>query len=93
MTQVGFIGGGTDGAGSEPLNNDYLKCEICCAYDMQKLFTWTFVNGVRKVSKIAMSSAFVNTKHSINGIVDRDFVYQAAYPFDLVSIIDTLILV
>lgn len=97
MSYVGFIGGGGGGDSSggetpDP-NYDSLKCEICCAYDMTKLYTWTFINGIRRVLKIRMSSVFVNTKHGITAHVDRDFSYQAVYPFDLISVIDTLIMV
>jgi hypothetical protein len=95
MSYVGYIGGGSSSSATpvDPIVNDYLKCEICCAYDMNKIYTWTFVNGVRKVFRIQMSSVFVNTKHGVNAHINRDFSYQVVYPFDLISIIDTLILV
>lgn len=99
MTQVGWIGGAdiniSGGGGGDPVVIDYIKCEICCAYDMNKSYTWAFVNGIRKVSVITMKSAFVNTKHGLgaNARVERHFTYQAVYPFDLVSIVDTLLLV
>lgn len=88
---VGWIGG-TD---INLASLSEIKGEICCAFDMNKDFEWAEVNGVRRVVKITMQSASVNIKHGLNpnARIERLFSYQSVYPFDLVSIIDTLILV
>lgn len=67
-----------------------IKCEIMSAPDVDKEFTWTFVNGFRKVSNIQFTSASVNAAHGQTITLNRAFTYQLVYPFDLISIIDTL---
>jgi hypothetical protein len=71
---------------------DCIKCEIMCAYDTVKDFTWTFVNGARRVFKIEFSSSLINAKYGLNAKVVRDFSYMGSAPFDLTSITDTLVL-
>jgi hypothetical protein len=87
---VGWIGG----CDTTLSTYENVKCDIVSANDLNRTLEWQEINGVRRVTKITMKSASVNLAHGLdpNARIERVFTYQVAYPFDLVSIIDTLLL-
>ena len=87
MTNVGWIGG------ADLHSIRAIKGEICGAPDVSRLFEWAEINGIRRVTKITMQSASINTKYDLppTFAIERVFSYQSVYPFDLVSAIDSVV--
>lgn len=70
-----------------------LKGLICSSPDLRRLFSHVWVGGVRRVSKIEMISDNVNAAVDPDVKLVRTFSYQMTAPFDLTSIVDTIVAV
>lgn len=71
-----------------------IKEAIMCSNDVELDFTWSEIDGVRRVVEIIYSSTSVaNLLGKAEASVQRVFTYQASDPFDLVKRTDTLSLV
>jgi hypothetical protein len=70
-----------------------VKCQLLCMSDLDRLFTWQEINGVRRVVKIVFSSVAFNTQLGQTVTLERDFTYETADPFDMTRITDTLVVV
>lgn len=58
--------------------------------DVARAFTFAEIDGVRRVTKIEFTSASLDALLGATVKLTRDFTYQVADPFDLVSVNDTL---
>lgn len=70
-----------------------IKALICGALDLERYYTWTEINGVRRIVEIRYISASANETIGQDVALVRTFSYQSTDPFDLVSAIDTLVAV
>ena len=66
------------------------SCRLFGTDDLSRVFTWAEIDGVRRVTKIVFTSASLDTELGQTVVLERIFSYQAADPFDLVSIVDGL---
>lgn len=79
---------------SPPDPNDNPKDAIMCADDVVAAYTWAEIDGVRRITQIIWSSSNIATELSVTSAsVQRDYTYQVADPFDLVSRADQIVLV
>lgn len=72
---------------------DAVKSELLCADDLSKEFTWQEIDGVRRVVEIVFSSALYDAAHTPNTTtLVRTFTYGNADPFDLLSVVDEVVI-
>ena len=67
-----------------------IKCQILCAEDLEKSFTWQKIDGVYRVTQIVFESDTVNTELGQTAVLERDFTYESSDPYNLVSVNDSL---
>ena len=67
-----------------------LKCKLLSAPDLVRDFTWTEIDGVRRVTQIIFTSGVVNIAESATVDLTRVFTYDGVDPFDLDKIEDAL---
>jgi hypothetical protein len=73
--------------------NDDPKGAIMCAQDVHVDYTWSEINGVRRIVQIKWSSTQIATNLGLSeASVTRDYIYQIADPYDLIDRDDTLTL-
>ncbi|HHE40906.1 MAG TPA: hypothetical protein ENL10_05335 [Candidatus Cloacimonetes bacterium] len=77
------------GIGAE--EGERLKNRLLCMPDLLRNFTWQEIDGVRRTVKIVFTSAALDADEGKTIVFTRDFIYEAADPFDLDKIQDTLV--
>ena len=84
---------GRQGAGDLIPDEQSAKDLICCADDIVREYTWSEINGVRRITEILFSSEKANTELGFDIQIQRTFTYQASSPYDLTRITDVVVLV
>jgi len=72
---------------------EILTKKLMCSPDLNRDFTWSEIDGVRRVVKIEFTSALLDAEYGSAVKLTRDFNYEVADPFDLDEVVDTLTVV
>ena len=70
--------------------SETLLDKLMCAPDLKRDLTWNEIDGVRRIIEIIFTSLILNAETGKTISLTRTFTYQAADPFDLVTIIDSI---